>query len=64
MDIAFMKAKLNANFKKRNFLRRVYNEYVNVLILLNKEMQKIDDYIDYDVKGIRTYNPEYLIDEV
>ena len=33
-DIAFMKAKLNANFKKRNFLRRVYNEYVNVLILL------------------------------
>lgn len=63
-DIAFMKAKLNANFKKRNFLRRVYNEYVNVLILLNKEMQKIDDYIDYDVKGIRTYNPEYLIDEV
>lgn len=60
-NLAFMKAKLNANFKKRNFLIRIYNEYVNLLKALNKEIFKVEDFIELDLMGIRKHNPEYLI---
>ena len=63
-NIAFMKAKLNANIKKRNLLYRIYNEYVYMLDVLDDEIDKIDNYIDFDLEGIRNYNPEYLIDKI
>ena len=62
-NIAFMKAKLNANLKKRNLLYRIYNKYVEVLDSLDTEIEKIENYIDMDLEGIRRHNPEYLIDK-
>lgn len=62
-NIAFMKAKLNANMKKRNLLYRVYNQYISVLEAIDVELDKIDKYIDLDLEGIRKHNPEYLIDK-
>lgn len=63
-NIAFMKAKLNANLKKMNIIRRVWNEYGNVLKTLDKESQKIAEYVVKDVEGVRLYNPEYLMDKL
>ena len=62
-NIAFMKAKLNANMKKRNLLYRVYNQYISVLEAIDVELEKIDEYIDLDLEGVRNHNPEYLIDK-
>lgn len=62
-NIAFMKAKLNANLKKRNLLYRIYNKYVDVLDSLDTEIEKVDNYINMDLEGIRKHNPEYLIDK-
>lgn len=62
-NIAFMKAKLNANMKKRNLLYRVYNQYISVLEAIDVELEKIDEYIDLDLEGVRKHNPEYLIDK-
>lgn len=62
-NIAFMKAKLNANIKKRNILRRIYKELIKVIEVLETEISKIDEYINLDIDGIRKHNPEYLIDK-
>ena len=59
-NIAFMKAKLNANIKKYNIARRVYNELVDCMEKVGGEMDKILDYIDMDLDGIREYNPDYF----
>lgn len=59
-NIAFMKMKLNANIKKRNFIVRVWNEYVRVLNSLDDELKKIEENIDMDIEGIRLHNPDYL----
>ena len=61
-EIAFKKMKLNVNLKKYNLLRRVYNEYVDLSNLLEEEMNKVLFYIDFDLDGIREYNPDYLMD--
>jgi hypothetical protein len=61
-NIAFMKAKLNANIKKKNILNRIYKQYKSTLKSIEKEINTIDFYIDYDLDGIRKYNPDYLID--
>lgn len=62
-NIAFMKMKLNANIKKRNFIVRVWNEYVRVLDSLDDELKKIEENIDMDIEGIRLHNPDYLSDK-
>lgn len=59
-DIAFMKAKLNANIKKHNLLIRVWNEFYNLLDVIDIDLAKIDDYIYDDLMRLRQYNPEYL----
>lgn len=59
-DIAFMKAKLNANIKKHNILCRVYNELISALDKVDEDIIKIDNYIESDLAGIRNYNPYYL----
>lgn len=59
-DIAFMKAKLNANIKKHNILCRVYNELISALDKVDEDIIKIDNYIELDLAGIRYYNPDYL----
>lgn len=60
-NIAFMKAKLNANIKKRNLLIRLWNQALNVSEAIDQELLNVDEYILMDLNGVRTYNPEYLI---
>ena len=60
MDIAFMKSKLNANIKKYNVVRRVYNNYIDALVKIGNEMDKILEYINLDIDGVRNYNPDYM----
>lgn len=57
--IAFTKAKLKANIKKRNLVLRLYNSYIKALLRLDKEMIKFEDNIQKDIDKIRVYNPEY-----
>ena len=59
-NIAFMKAKLNANIKKRNILNRVRKEYEKVINSIEEELETISYYIEMDLDGIREHNPEYL----
>jgi hypothetical protein len=59
-NIAFMKAKLNANFKKRNILYKFYKAANITLDAIAEEVVKIDDKIYMDLEGIRKHNPEYL----
>lgn len=60
MNIAFMKAKLNANIKKYNVVRRIYNEYVDALVKIGDEMDRIIEYIDMDIDGVREFNPDFM----
>lgn len=62
MNIAFMKAKLNANIKKHNFLVQVYNNYLDALDSIYDEISNVDDLIMMDLNSLRIYNPEYLKD--
>jgi hypothetical protein len=59
-NIAFMKAKLNANMKKRNVLRRLQSAALITVNAINEEWDKIDNMIAFDLEGLRQYNPEYL----
>lgn len=59
-NIAFMKAKLNANIKKHNMIVRVWNEFVDLLDSIDDELQVIDEYIKMDLNHLRIYNPDYL----
>lgn len=60
-DIAFIKAKLNANIKKHNFIVGVYKEFFDAMQEIDFELAKVDDYIRMDLYQMRNnYNPEYL----
>ena len=61
-NIAFMKMKLNANIKTRNFLVKVFNEYMKALDAINEDILKVDDKILMDLEGVRLHNPDYLSD--
>jgi hypothetical protein len=59
-NIAFMKAKLNANIKKHNILCRIWNNLSLALDKIDEDLEKVDKYIELDLNGIRNYNPDYL----
>lgn len=59
-EIAFRKAKLNANIKKHALLVRIFKQWFKAFDQLDEELNKIDIFISKDLKGIRKYNPEYL----
>ena len=59
-NIAFMKAKLNANMKKRNVLRKLWEAAMITIDAIDEEWSKIDNMIAFDLKGVRRYNTEYL----
>jgi hypothetical protein len=59
-NIAFMKAKLNANLKKRNILFKLYNAAFITIEAIDNEIDKIDDKIALDLEGLRKHNPDYL----
>jgi len=61
-NIAFMKAKLNANLKKERILNRILKECFKVEDVIYSELDRIGTYIDLDVEGVRKHNPEYLKD--
>jgi len=60
LELAFKKAKLNANLKKRNLLVKVWNEFAAILDNVDDEIRKINEFIKLDVEGVRQYNPDYL----
>ena len=62
-DIAFMKAKLNANIKKFNVIKRIHNKFIDALVKFGDELDKISEYIYLDINGVRKFNPEYLDDK-
>jgi hypothetical protein len=59
-NIAFMKAKLNANMKKRNVLRKLWEAAMITVDAIDQEWNKIDNMIAFDLNGLRKYNTEYL----
>ena len=59
-NIAFMKAKLNANFKKYHFLDKVWNSLIDTLDVMEGEIDRVSEMILMDLNGIRKHNPEYL----
>ena len=59
-DIAFMKAKLNANIKKWNFFVKLWNQNLKFSNALDNEIKKIENNIRMDLDGMREYNPDYL----
>ena len=61
-NIAFMKAKLNANIKKHNLLCRTYNCLVDMQDAVDEDLYKVDEYIKMDLESLRMYNPDYLYD--
>lgn len=61
-DIAFMKAKLNANIKKHNLLVRIWNELEKAQDNIDEDLEKIDNYILDDLERLRSYNSSYLND--
>lgn len=58
--IAFEKAKLNANIKKHNFICRVINELIDCINTIDPDLEKVDDYIKFDLHNLRIYNEDYL----
>ena len=61
-NIAFMKMKLNANIKTRNFLVKVFNQWMGALEKINEDIYKVDQKIMMDLEGVRKHNPDYLSD--
>jgi len=59
-DIAFMKAKLNANIKKFNIICRIYNIYLDAAESMDSDLLTIENHILDDLYRLRQYNPEYL----
>ena len=59
-NIAFMKAKLNANMKKRNVLIKFWNAAMITVDAIDEEIAKVDNLIEMDLHNLRQYNPEYL----
>ena len=59
-NIAFMKMKLNANIKTRNFLVKVFNQWMTVLDKIDEDIYKVDNKIQMDLDGVRKHNPDYL----
>ena len=59
-NIAFMKAKLNANLKKYRFLTKVWNSLIKTLDTVDDEFDRISEMILMDLDGVRKHNPDYL----
>jgi protein tyrosine phosphatase len=60
-NIAFIKAKLNANMKKRNVLLKLWKAAMITINAIDEEIYKVDNLIAFDLDNMRTnYNPGYL----
>ena len=59
-NIAFMKAKLNANLKKYRFLTKVWDSLIKTLDAVDDEFDRVIEMILMDLDGVRKHNPEYL----
>ena len=59
-NIAFMKAKLNANLKKYRFLTKVWDSLIKTIDTVDDEFDRVSEMILMDLEGVRKHNPEYL----
>lgn len=60
-NIAFMKAKLNANIKKYKLLQKILKEQLKLQDAIHNELSKLASYITLDIEGIKKHNPDYHI---
>ena len=60
--MAFIKAKLNANLKKRKLIIKVWKQLIETLAATEEEIDKIEELIEMDIDGVRKHNPEYMLD--
>lgn len=58
-EIAFRKAKLNANVKKLRLLAKVLKENVKVGEAIRQELDKLSSYICMDLAALNEVNPGY-----
>ena len=59
-EIAFKKAKLNANLKRVRLLERCMKEVINFEDIIVRDLDKVYNYVYKDLKDLRKYNPDYL----
>lgn len=59
-EIAFRKAKLNANIKKYKMISRIWNATNKFQWALGNELENLEKYITKDVQVIKKHNPAYL----
>lgn len=59
-EIAFKKAKLNANIKKYNLLWKLCKKQIDFIVKIDEELEKIDAHIYRDINDLRIYNEDYL----
>lgn len=58
-EIAFKKAKLNANIKKLNYIRRVTSQYMKLINALDEEYKTLMELVLMDIDSIKKYNPDF-----
>jgi hypothetical protein len=49
--------------KKRNLLVGIYNNFSKLLDEIDEEIFKVEDLIEFDLRGIRLHNPDYLTND-
>lgn len=59
-EIAFRKAKLNANVKKFKLVYKIYKALGPLVNAVSNELIELSKYMSKDVEAIRKYNPQYL----
>lgn len=59
-EIAFRKAKLNANVKKFKLVYKIYKALGPLVSTVSDELIRLSKYMSKDVEAIRKYNPQYL----
>jgi len=60
-EIAFRKAKLNANIKKFNLYNKIISVIIKYVKGLEEQRDKILNYINKDTEAIRVYNPKFKV---
>lgn len=58
-EIAFRKAKLNANLKKVRLLRRIQKNLFESLDTVDEELERLCKFIEMDESFLRLYNPDF-----
>ena len=61
-EIAFRKAKLNANLKKVRLLKRIQRKIFESLDTVDEELERLCKFIEMDESFLRLYNPDFYVE--